>query len=101
MNIRDESIFVINEYNKKVIKFDEFINEYNDRINELNDAKLIIRELKIELRERDLENYSLQNSNIHLFITEDEVIVSTTTFKKLFDSSILSERYPRGTPLMI
>ncbi len=88
MNIRDESIFVINEYNKKVMKFDEFTNEYNDRIDELNDAKLIIRELKVELRERDLENYSLQNSNILLFITEDEVAVSTATFKKLFDSSI-------------
>jgi hypothetical protein len=88
MNIRDESIFVINEYNKKMMKFDEFINEYNDRINKLNDAKLIIRELKVELRERDFENYSLQNSNIFLSIIEDEVIVSTVTFKKLSDSSI-------------
>jgi hypothetical protein len=70
------------------MKFDEFINEYNDRIDELNDAKLIIRELKVELRERDLENYSLQNSNIFLFIIEDEVAVSIATFKKLFDSSI-------------
>jgi hypothetical protein len=91
MNIRDESIFVINEYNKKVIKFEEFTNEYNDRIDELNDAKLIIRELKIELRERNLENYLLQNSNILLFITEDEVIVSIATFKKLFDSSIFTD----------
>jgi hypothetical protein len=91
VNIRDESIFVINEYNKKVMKFDEFTNEYNDRIDELNDAKLIIRELKVELRERDLENYSLQNSNIFLSITEDEVVVSAATFKKLFDSSIFTD----------
>jgi hypothetical protein len=55
VNIRDESIFVLNEYNKKVIKFYEFINKYNDLIDELNDAKLIIREFKVELRERDLE----------------------------------------------
>jgi hypothetical protein len=27
MNIRDKSIFVINKYNKKIMKFDEFINE--------------------------------------------------------------------------
>jgi uncharacterized protein YeaO (DUF488 family) len=49
VNIRDESIFVMNEYNKKMIKFDEFTEEYNERLNELNDAKLIIRELKVEL----------------------------------------------------
>ncbi len=88
VNIRDESIFVINEYNKKVMKFDEFINEYNDRIDELNDAKLIIRELKVELRERDLEN-NLRNSNTLLFITEEEVLI--VTFKKLFDSSIFTD----------
>ncbi len=63
------------------MKFDEFIEEYNDRIDELNDAKFMIRELKIELRERNLKN-----SNIFLFIIEDDVIVST--FKKLSDSSI-------------
>ncbi len=86
VNIRDESIFVINEYNKKVMKFDEFIEEYNDRLNELNDAKLMIRELKIELREKNLNN-----SNILLSIIEDEVVVSTATFKKLFDSSIFTD----------
>jgi hypothetical protein len=84
IDIRDESIFVINEYNKKVMKFDEFIEKYNDRIDELNDAKLIIRELKIELRERNLKN-----SNILLFIIEDDVIVSTS--KKLFDSSVFTD----------
>jgi hypothetical protein len=67
-----------------VIEFDEFTDEYNDRIDELNDAKLIIREFKVELRERNLENYSLRNSNIFLSIIEDDVIVST--FKKLSDS---------------
>ncbi len=85
IDIRDESIFVINEYNKKVMKFDEFIDEYNDRIDELNDAKLIIRELKVELRERDLENNS-RNSNTFLLIIEDDVTVST--FKKLLDSFV-------------
>jgi hypothetical protein len=73
------------------MKFDEFTNEYNDRIDELNDAKLIIRELKVELRERDLENYSLQNSNILLSITEDKVAVPTATFKKLSDSPIFTD----------
>jgi hypothetical protein len=63
------------------MKFDEFSEEYNDRIDEFNDAKLMIRELKIELRERNL-----RNSNIFLFIIEDDVIVSTS--KKLSDSSI-------------
>ncbi len=76
----------MNEYNKKVMKFDEFTNEYNDRIDELNDAKLMIRELKIELREKNLKN-----SNTLLFITEDEVVVSTATFKKLFDSSVFTD----------
>jgi hypothetical protein len=70
----------MNEYNKKVMKFDEFINEYNDRIDELNDAKLIIRELKVELRERNL------SENTFLSIIEGDVIVST--FKKLFDSFV-------------
>jgi hypothetical protein len=68
------------------MKFDEFIEEYNDRLNELNDAKLMIRELKIELREKNLNN-----SNILLSIIEDEVVVSTATFKKLFDSSIFTD----------
>jgi cytochrome oxidase Cu insertion factor (SCO1/SenC/PrrC family) len=72
-----------------VIEFDEFTDEYNNRIDELNDAKLIIRELKVELRERDLENYSLRNSNTFLFIIEGGVIVSTS--KKLSDSSIFTD----------
>ncbi len=90
VNIRDESIFVMNEYNKKIVKFEEFITDYNNCIDELNDAKLIIRELKVELRERDLENKS-RNSNTLLSIIEDEVVVSTATFKKLFDSSVFTD----------
>jgi hypothetical protein len=86
MNIRDESIFVMNEYNKKIVKFEEFITEYNNCIDELNDAKLMFYELKIELREKNL-----RNSNILLFIIEDKVIVFTATFKKLLDSSIFTD----------
>ncbi len=85
VKIRDESTFVMNEYNKKVMKFDEFTNEYNDRIDKLNDAKLIIRELKVELRERNL------SENTFLFTIEDDVVISTTTFKKLSDSSIFTD----------
>jgi uncharacterized protein YeaO (DUF488 family) len=81
VKIRDESIFVMNEYNKKVMKFDEFTEKYNDRLNELNDAKLIIRELKVELRERNVKN-----SNSLLSFIENDVIVST--FKKLSDFSV-------------
>jgi hypothetical protein len=56
----------------------------------LNNAKLIIRELKVELRERDLEN-NPRNSNTFLSIIVDEVVISTATFKKLFDSSIFTD----------
>jgi hypothetical protein len=84
VNIRDESIFVMNEYNKKVMKFDEFTEKYNDRLNELNDAKLIIRELKVELRKRNVKN-----SNTFLFFIEDDVVVFT--FKKLSDLSVFTD----------
>jgi hypothetical protein len=84
MNIRDESIFVMNEYNKKVMKFDEFTEKYNDRLNELNDAKLIIRELKVELREKNVKN-----SNTFLSFIEDDVIVFTS--KKLFNFSVFTD----------
>jgi hypothetical protein len=86
VNIRDKSTFVINEYNKKVMKFDEFISEYNDQVDELNDAKLIIRELKVELRERDLAEHISANSNKSLFTTEKKVLIARS--KKLFDSSV-------------
>jgi hypothetical protein len=81
VNIRDESIFVMNEYNKKMMKFDEFTEKYNNQLNELNDAKLIIRELKVELRERNVEN-----SNTLLSFIEDDVVVFTS--KKLSDFSV-------------
>jgi uncharacterized protein YeaO (DUF488 family) len=84
MNIRDENIFVMNEYNKKMMKFDEFTEKYNDRLNELNDAKLIIRELKVELRERNVEIL-----NTLLSFIEDDVVVST--FKKLSNSSVFTD----------
>jgi hypothetical protein len=32
MNIRDENIFIMNEYNKKIVKFEEFITDYNNCI---------------------------------------------------------------------
>ncbi len=82
INIRDESIFVMNEYNKKIVKFEEFIIDYNNCINEFNDDKLIIRELKMKLQKKNLKN-----SNTFLFIIEDDVIVFT--FKKLLDSFVL------------
>ncbi len=91
MNIRDENIFVMNEYNKKIVKFEEFITEYNNCIDELNDAKLIIRELKMKLRERDIFEHTSRNLNTLLFIIEDEVVISIATFKKLLDSSIFTD----------
>jgi hypothetical protein len=91
MNIRGESIFVMNEYNKKIVKFEEFITEYNNCIDELNDAKLIIRELKVKLRERNISEHTSENSNTLLFIIEDEVVISIVTSKKLFDSSIFTD----------
>ncbi len=77
----------MNEYNKKIVKFEEFITDYNNYIDELNDVKLIIRELKMKLREKNLKN-----SNTLLFIIEDDVIVFT--FKKLFDSFVfIDDKY--------
>jgi hypothetical protein len=88
MNIRDESIFVMNEYNKKIMKMKDLINNYETCLDELNDVKLIIRELKVDLRERDLGS-NLRNSNTLLFITEKEVFI--VTFKKLSDSSMFTD----------
>jgi hypothetical protein len=88
VDIRNESIYVINEFNKKIDEMKNFEIEYNDRIDELNDAKLMIRELKIELRERDFENYS-SNSNISLSTTEEKV--SIVTFKKFSDSFVFTD----------
>jgi hypothetical protein len=84
VNIRDESIFVMNEYNKKIVKFEEFITDYNNYIDELNDVKLIIRELKMKLRKKNLEN-----SNTLLSFIEEDVVVST--FKKLSNLSVFTD----------
>ncbi len=84
MNIRDKSIFVMNEYNKKVMKMKDLINDYETCLDELNNAKLIIRELKVELREKNV-----RNSNTFLFIMKDEVVIAT--FKKLSDLSIVTD----------
>jgi hypothetical protein len=72
----------MNEYNKKIVEFEEFIIEYNNCIDELNDVKLIIRELKVKLREKNL-------GNTLLFIIEDGVAVSTS--KKLPDSPVFTD----------
>jgi hypothetical protein len=81
VDIRNESIYVINEFKKKIDEMKNFTAEYNDRMNELNDVNLIIREMKMKLRERNLIN-----SNTLLFTIEGNVVVST--FKKLFDSFV-------------
>jgi hypothetical protein len=52
---------------------------------------LIIRELKVELRKRNHSENVFANSNMSLFIIEEEVIVFIATFKKLFDSSIFTD----------
>jgi hypothetical protein len=74
----------MNEYNKKVVKMKDFINYYKTCLDELNDVKLIIRELKVELRKKNV-----RNSNILLFISEEEVRIAT--FKKLSDFSIVND----------
>jgi hypothetical protein len=82
--MRDEHVSFFDQLNKKVKEMNELTKDYNNQANKLHDAILIIRELKVELRERNIS----ENSNTFLFIIEDEVIVSTVTFKKLFDSSV-------------
>jgi hypothetical protein len=77
----------MNEYNKKIVKFEEFIIEYNNCIDELNDVKLIIRELKVKIRKKDISES--ENSNTSLFTTEEEVIVAT--FKKLSNSFVFTD----------
>jgi hypothetical protein len=83
--MRDEHAAFFNQLNKKINEMNELTKDYNIQINKLHDVILIIRELRIEQRERNIEAI---NSNILLSIIEDEVVVSTVTFKKLFDSSI-------------
>jgi hypothetical protein len=86
--MRDEHAAFFNQLNKKINEMNELTKNYNTQTNKLHDVMLIIRELKIEQRERNIEAI---NSNILLFIIEDEVVVLTATFKKLFDSSIFTD----------
>jgi hypothetical protein len=85
--MRDEHVSFFDQLNKKVKKINELTKDYNNQANKLHDAILIIRELKVELRERNIS----ENSNTLLFIIENEVVVSTATFKKLFDSSVFTD----------
>jgi hypothetical protein len=86
--MRDEHAAFFNQLNKKIDEMNELTKNYNTQTDKLHDVMLIIRELKIEQRERNIEAI---NSNILLSIIEDEVIVSTVTFKKLFDSSVFTD----------
>jgi hypothetical protein len=86
--MRDEHAAFFNQLNKKINEMNELTKNYNTQTDKLHDVILIIRELRIEQRERNIEAI---NSNIFLFIIEDEVIVSTATFKKLFDSSVFTD----------
>jgi hypothetical protein len=85
--MRDEHVSFFDQLNKKVKEMNELTKDYNNQANKLHDAILIIRELKVKLRERNIS----ENSNTLLFIIEDEVIVSTVTFKKLLDSSVFTD----------
>jgi hypothetical protein len=85
--MRDEHVSFFDQLNKKVKEMNELTKDNNNQANKLHDAILIIRELKVELREKNIS----ENSNTSLFIIEDEVIVSTATFKKLFDSSVFTD----------
>jgi hypothetical protein len=85
--MRDEHVSFFDQLNKKMKEMNELTKEYNNQANKLHDAILIIRELKVELRERNIS----ENSNTLLSIIEDEVVVSTATFKKLFDSSVFTD----------
>ncbi len=86
-NMRKEHVFFFRQLNEKVKEMNELTKDYNHQANKLHDAIFIIRELKVKLRERNV----FENSNTLLFIIEDEVIVSTVTFKKLFDSSVFTD----------
>jgi hypothetical protein len=86
--MRDEHAAFFNQLNKKINEMNELTKNYNTQTDKLHDVMLIIRELRVEQRERNIEAI---NSNIFLFIIEDEVIVSTATFKKLLDSSVFTD----------
>jgi hypothetical protein len=82
-NIRDEHAAFFNQLNKKIDEMNELTKNYNTKADKLHDVILIIRELRMKQRERNVE---ITNSNTFLFITKDEVIVSTS--KKLLDSFV-------------
>jgi hypothetical protein len=86
--MRNEHAAFFNQLNKKIDEMNELTKNYNIQTDKLHDVMLIIRELRIEQREKNIEAI---NSNILLLIIEDEVIVSTVTFKKLFDSSVFTD----------
>jgi hypothetical protein len=86
--MRNEHDAFFNQLNKKIDEINELTKNYNSQANKLHDVILIIRELKVEQREKNVEAI---NSNTLLFITEDEIIISIATFKKLFDSSIFTD----------
>ncbi len=90
-NMRKKHVSFFRQLNEKVKEMNELTENYNDQANKLHDVMLIIRELKVELRKRNHSENASANSNTSLFIIEDEVIVSTATFKKLFDSSIFTD----------
>jgi cytochrome oxidase Cu insertion factor (SCO1/SenC/PrrC family) len=81
--MRNEHATFFNQLNKKIDEINELTKNYNTQADKLHDAILIIRELRVKQRKRNVE---VTNSNTFLFITKDEVIVST--FKKLSDSSV-------------
>ncbi len=90
-NMRDEHVSFFDQLNKKVKEMNELTKDYNNQANKLHDVMLTIRELKVELRKRNHSENVFANSNTSLSIIEDEVVVSTATFKKLFDSSVFTD----------
>jgi hypothetical protein len=89
--MRDEHVSFFDQLNKKVKEMNELTKDYNNQANKLHDVMLTIRELKVELRKRNHSENVFANSNTSLSIIEDEVVVSTATFKKLFDSSVFTD----------
>jgi hypothetical protein len=81
--MQNEHVTFFNQLNKKINEMNELTKNFNTLADKLHDVILIIRELKVKQRERNVE---ITNSNTFLFITKDEVIVST--LKKLFDSFV-------------
>jgi hypothetical protein len=89
--MRTKHVFFFRQLNEKVKEMNELTENYNDQAKKLHDVMLIIRELKVELKERNHSENASANSNTSLSIIEDEVVVSTATFKKLLDSSVFTD----------